>query len=177
MAEFIGQGIISVKADVDECLRFFDGLGKSEKSVSKAIMTQVGIGGRLAARKHYPSVLSKKSGKLYKSIKYKVYKNGRNVVFSADAVSGKKTSKDGRIARYGYMLASGYSITAKDPNKHLTFNINGKWVKKKSVTVAPRDFMEEPIDRYMMSGDLKARIDKAFDKQLEKVAKKLGVSA
>ena len=37
--------------------------------------------------------------------------------------------------------------------------------------------MEEPIDRYMMSGDLKARIDKAFDKQLEKVAKKLGVSA
>ena len=92
-------------------------------------------------------------------------------------ISGKKTSKDGRIARYGYMLASGYSITAKDPHKYLTFNINGKWVKKKSVTVAPRDFMEEPIDRYMMSGDLKARIDKAFDKQLEKVAKKLGVSA
>ena len=130
MAEFIGQGIISVKADVDECLRFFDGLGKSEKSVTKAIMTQVGIGGRLAARKHYPSVLSKKSGKLYKSIKYKVYKNGKNVVFSADAVSGKKTSKDGRIARYGYMLASGYSITAKDPHKSIVKEV---WKELKGI--------------------------------------------
>ena len=176
MAQYIGQGIISVKADVDECLRFFDGLGKSEKSVSKSIMNQVGIGGRMAARKFYPSVLHKKSGTLYKSIKYKVYKNGRNVVLTADADSGKKTSKDGRIARYGFMLASGYTITAKDPHKYLTFNINGKWVKKKSVTVNPKDFMEEPIDRYMMSGDLKARIDKAFDKQVQKVAKKLGVT-
>lgn len=177
MAEFIGQGIISIKADVDECLRFFDGLGKSEKTVTKAIMTQVGIGGKKSAKKTYPAIVHKRTGKLFKSIKYKVNKNGQNVIFSANADSGKKTSKDGRLARYGYMLASGYSITAKDPHKYLTFNINGKWVKKKSVTVAPRDFIEAPIDRYMESGELRNSIDKAFDKQLEKVAKKLGVSA
>jgi len=172
--EQIGNGIISIKADVDECVMFFDNLGKSEKSISKAIMTQVGQGGKQAAKKHYPSVLHKRTGNLFRSIVFKTYKNGKTVVFSANANSGKKTSKDGRIARYGYMLASGYTITAKN-NGYLTFNVNGQWVKKKSITVAPRDFMEKPIDRYMESGDLKQRMDKAFDKQLEKVAKKLGV--
>lgn len=176
MAQQIGQGIISIKAEVDECLRFFDGLGASDKTITKGIMTQVGQGGRSEVRKRYPGIIHKRTGKLFKSIKYKVYKNGQNVIFSANADSGKKTSKDGRLARYGYMLASGYSITAKDPHKYLTFNINGKWVKKKSVTVAPRDFIEAPIDRYMESGELERRIDKAFDKQLQKVAKKMGVS-
>ena len=171
--ETIGNGIISVKAEVDQVLRFFDGIKVSEKSISRGIMSQVGQGGRKAVRSKYGSILHKRSGALYKSIKYKVYKNGRNVVFSADANSGKKTSKDGRIARYGYMLASGYTITAK--HGFLTFNINGKWLKKKSVTVAPKDFMEGPLNRYMDSGDLKDRIDKAFQKQLDKIEKKLGV--
>ena len=172
--EKLGQGIISIKADVIECVRFFDGLDVSEKSITKGIMSQVGQGGRLAARKSYPTILHKRTGKLFKSIKYKVYKNGQSVIFSANADSGKKTSKDGRLARYGYMLASGYTITAK--KDWLTFNINGKWVKKKSVTVAPRDFIEAPIDRYMDSGELRESMDKAFDKQLKKIEKKLGVS-
>lgn len=171
--ERLGQGIISIKADVLECVRFFDGLNVSEKTITKSIMSQVGQGGRIAARKSYPSILHKRTGKLFKSIKYKVYKNGQTVIFSASADSGKKTSKDGRIARYGYMLASGYTITAK--KDWLNFNINGKWVKVKSVHVDPFDFMERPIDRYMDSHDAKERIDKAFDKQLQKLEKKLGV--
>lgn len=172
--EMIGNGIISVKADVDQVLRFFDGIKVSEKSISRSIMSQVGQGGRKYVRSRYASILHKKSGALYKSIKYRVYENGKNVVFSSDANSGKKTSKDGRIARYGYMLASGYTINAKN-GKYLTFNINGKWIKRKSVTVTPRDFMEGPLTRYMESGELKSRIDKAFEKQLEKVEKRLGV--
>lgn len=168
MAEYIGDGIISIKADVDQALRFFDGLGKSERSITRAIGTQVGIGGRNAVRKFYPSILNKRTGKLYKSIYYKVKKN--EVIISANADSGKHTAKDGRLARYGYMLAAGYQIERKRIDK------DGKEVKTK-ITVRPKDFVESPVDRYMMSGDLKARIDKAFDKQLEKVAKKLGVSA
>ena len=41
--------------------------------------------------------------------------------------------------------------------------------------MAPKDFMEGPLNRYMDSGDLKDRIDKAFQKQLDKIEKKLGV--
>ena len=169
----LGNGIISIRADVDKCVMFFDGLGKSEKSISKAIMTEVGKGGKQAAKKNYPSVLNKRTGKLFKSIVYKTYKNGKTVIFSANADSGKKTSKDGRLARYGYMLAAGYDIEAK--KDWLTFFADGKWHKVKHVHVDARDFMEKPINRYMDSGELKNRIDKAFDKQVEKVAKKLGV--
>lgn len=172
----IGNGIISVKAEVDQVLRFFDGIKANEKSISRSIMSQVGQGGRKYVRSRYSSILHKRSGALYKSIKYRVYKNGKNVVFTADANSGKKTSKDGRTARYGFMLASGYTINAKN-GKYLTFNINGKWIKRKSVTVSPRDFMEGPLTRYMDSGELKNRIDKAFEKQLDKIEKKLGVKA
>ena len=174
MAQQIGSGIISVKAEVDQVLRYFDGLGASDKSITKGIMTEVGKGGRKKARAYYPAVIRKRTGRLFKSIRYKVYKNGQSVIFSANADSGKKTSKDGRLARYGYMLASGYTITAK--KDWLTFNINGKWVKKKSVTVAPRDFIEAPIDRYMDSGELRESMDNAFEKQLKKIEKKLGVN-
>ena len=171
----IGNGIISIKAEVDTAVRYFDTLGQSERTVTRAIMNQVGQGGRKAIRSKYSSILHKRSGKLYKSIKYSIFDNGKSVIFSINASSGKKTSKDGRNARYGYMLSSGYTITAKN-RKYLTFNINGKWIKKKSVTVTPRDIVEGPIDRYMSSGDLKNRIDKAFDQQLEKVKKRLGVN-
>ena len=175
MAQQIGEGIISIKADVDQCIMFFDGLGMSEKSVSKAIMTEVGKGGKKASKSNYPGILHKRSGNLFKSIKYKTYKNGKTVIFSANADSGKKTAKDGRIARYGYMLASGYDIYAK--KDWLTFFADGKWHKVKHVHVDARDFMEKPIDRYMDSGELKQSMDKAFDKQLQKLEKKLGVKA
>lgn len=167
MAQYIGNGIISIKADVDECLRFFDGLGASDKTISKAIGTQVGQGARLAVRKYYPSILKKRTGKLYKSIYYKA--TSSKVVIGANADSGKHTARDGRIARYGYMLAAGYTIQPK------TIFKNGKKIERKGYTVEPRDFVERPVDRYMESGELKRRIDNAFDKQLKKIEKKLGV--
>ena len=174
MAEQLGEGIISIKADVIECIRFFDGLGVSEKTIGRAIMTQVGQGGRLAARRAYPGILHKRTGKLFKSIKYKTFKKGQSVIFSANADSGKKTDRYGKLARYGYMLAAGYDIKAK--KDWLTFFADGQWHKVKEVHVDPFDFIERPIDRYIDSHDVKERIDKAFDKQLQKVGKRLGVS-
>lgn len=175
MAQQLGEGIISIKADVLECVRFFDGLSMSEKSVTRAIMSQVGQGGRKAVKRQYPGILHKRTGKLFKSIRYKSFKNGQSIIFSANADSGKRTSKDGRIARYGYMLASGYDIQAKNED-WLTFYASGKWHKVKSVHVDPFDFMERPINRYMDSHEAKESIDKAFDKQLQKLGKKLGVT-
>lgn len=173
MAVRMGDGLISIKADVIECVRFFEGVGISEKAITKSIMSQIGQGGKSAARKQYPGVLHKRTGKLFKSIKYKVYKSGQSVVFSANADSGKNTSKFGRRARYGYMLAAGYTITAK--KDWLTFFADGGWHKVKQVRVNAFDFMERPIERFMDSPDAEKRMDKAFDKQLKKIGMRLGV--
>lgn len=165
MAQYLGDGLVSVKADVDEALKFFENLSVSEKTISKAILRSVGQGGRKAMRKGYNAVLNKRTGKLYKSLQYKVYRNGKTLVFTNDADSGKRTAKDGRIARYGFMLASGYTIERTT-----------KSGEKVSITVKPRDFAEGPIDRFMRSQDCDERIEKAIDKQITKIEKKLGVN-
>ena len=172
MARVIGSGIISIKSEVDDCLSYFHGLEANETKITKAIMTSVGQGGRLAVRKRYSSILSKRTGKLYNSIKYTVFDKGKSVIFSANANSGKKTAKDGRTARYGYMLASGYTIHAKKA-KWLTFFDDGKWHKVKEITVKSRDLIESPIDRYSNSRDIDTRIEKAFKKQIEKYDKRV----
>lgn len=172
MAEIIGDGIVSIKADVKECVDFFENLAVSEKSVSKAIMRSVGQGGRRAVKRNYPTVLKKRTGELYKSIKYKVYRSGGSVVITNSAQTDKHTSKDGRVARYGFMLASGYTIEAKKKS-YLTFNVNGKWVKVKQVTVHEKDFTEGPVNRYLDSSTCTEDIDKAFQKQIDRVEKKL----
>ena len=88
-------------------------------------------------------------------------------MFTNSADSGKKTAKDGRTARYGFMLASGYTIEPKDKGKTLTFQINGKWVRKYSVTVQPKDFVEAPVERYFSSHDCEERMEKAAQKQVD----------
>ena len=87
------------------------------------------------------------------------------VIISNNADSGKNTAKDGRTARYGFMLAAGYTIEAKT-DKGLTFNINGQWFRKHSVTVAPKDFVEPSVERYVGSSECEQRIDKEFQKQV-----------
>lgn len=164
MPEYLGDGIVSVKADIKDAMDFFSTLGVSEKTIGKAILRSVGQGGRKAMRKGYNAVLKKRTGTLYRSLKYIVYRNGKTLVFTNDASSGKRTSKDGRVARYGFMLASGYTVNG-------TSEDGTKW----SRTVTPRDFTEGPVGRFMKSNDCENRIDKAIEKQITKIEKKLGV--
>ena len=174
MAEYLGDGMINLKVEIDDALKFFDGLNVNKTTIARGLLNTVGAGGKSRIKRNYPALLHKRSGLLYKSIKYTTYRNGTKVIFTNTADSGKRTSKDGRTARYGFMLASGYTITAK--SGYLTFNINGKWVKKKSVTVASRDYMEEPVLRYMDSGELNRNLDATFQKQVDRLEKKMGVS-
>ena len=177
MADYLGEGFIGIKADIKEAQDLLTDLGLSRKTINKAILRSVGTGGRQAVRRNYKSVLNKRTGNLYKGITSYVYKNGTQVVFTDNADSGKKTSKDGRIARYGFMLASGYTINPKVHDKPMRFQINGKWVSKYSVTVPPKDWVEAPISRYVDSADCKDRIDTAFQKQVDKWEKKYGGTA
>lgn len=166
MASKIDDGIISLETDITGAMNLFRGMDVNKKFITKKLLQAVGTGGRTAIRRAYRKTLKKRSGTLYKSIRSYVRRNGYEVVFTNNANSGKKTSADGRIARYGFMLASGYTIPKKDTTKLLTFQIDGKWFRKHSVTVQARDFTEGPLDRYVTSVDMQERLDKALDKQI-----------
>lgn len=172
MAEQVSQGVISIAADVKEGIELLSELNIKKKTISKAILRTVGTGGKQAIRKGYRDTLRKRTGKLYKSIRSYVYKNGTKVVFTNDADSGKLTSKNGRLARYGFMLASGYTVQRKD-DKPLHFQVNGKWVSAMSVRVRPRDWMEPPLVRFVNSHDCEVRIDKALQQQIDRFEKKM----
>lgn len=163
---------ISVKADIQEALHYFDGLNVNMKTIKKYLMRSLGTGARRAAKQGYGASLNKRTGKLYKSINYKVRSNGNRLYVSNDAESGKNTAKDGRAARYGFMLASGYTIEAKT-SRGLRFNINGKWITKHSVTVQPIDWLEPPVQRYIDSPKSNADLERALDKQLDYWGKRL----
>lgn len=157
---------IDMKADVSECLRFFDGINANKVAIRKKLMGRVGTGAKQAVKKNFTNYLHKRSGTLYKSVYSKVSRNGGIVIITNNADSGKPTAKDGRNARYGFMLASGYTIEAKTPTG-LTFQINGKWIRKHSVTVSPKDWVEPSVTKYVESGECKTRLDKEFQKQVD----------
>lgn len=179
MAKYLGDGLISIKADIENAQNFLTELGLKKKAINKALLRAAGTGGRQAIRRNYKNVLHQRSGKLYKSITSYVYRNGTKVVFTNDADSGKPTSKDGRTARYGFMLASGYTVESKSKTKPMRFlAADGKWVTRWHFSVDKNgngiDWVEAPVMRYAESFDLKERLDKAFQKQVDKWEKKHG---
>ena len=167
MAEKISEGVISLQVDLQECYRLLDGIEHNNKMVRKYIMSAASRGARSYVKRQYKSVLHKRSGKLYKSITSYVDHPAYKIVFTNSADSGKNTSKDGRIARYGFMLAAGYTVSPKEKGKVLIFEVNGKWVRKHSVTVRPKDFVEAPVDRYFDSHDCEERMEAAAQKQVD----------
>ena len=160
------DGYIRVGADISECMEFFNGLDVNKKAIQKNLLRSVGTGAKQAVKKNFNHYLKRRSGTLYKSVYSVMTRSGKSVVISNNAESGKNTAKDGRAARYGFMLAAGYTVNAKE-GSCLTFNINGKWIRKHSVTVRPKDWVEPPVERYVGSADCAARLDKAFQKQVE----------
>lgn len=174
MARVVDDGVISLKTDIDGAMNLFRGMDVNRKVITKKILQAVGTGGRTAMRRAYRSVLKKRTGTLYKSIRSYVRKNGYELVFTNNANSGKKTAKDGRIARYGFMLASGYTIPKNNTDKLLTFQINGKWFRMHSVEVKAKDFTEKPLERYTTSADMQVRMDKVLDKQIDYWEKRQG---
>lgn len=166
MAEKIAAGIISLEAELSECYRLLDGLSHNHKTVRKYIMRAASTGGRQYVKRQYNSVLHRRTGKLYKSITSYVDSSGYKIIFTNNANSGKPTSKDGRLARYGFMLASGYDLKPKHA-KALSWEYNGQRFFAKSVKVEAKDFTESPVDRYFDSADCTERMEKATQKQID----------
>lgn len=154
---------ISIESDLTEAVELIDGLVKSRKSIKKAVLRRVATQGKNKAKRNYKSVLNKKSGYLYKTIRSYVYKNGRASVVTAH--------KPGDPVRYGFVLAAGATIEAKNED-YLTFKIGDKWVKKHSVRIEPRDFIEAPVKRYLDSAECKADMDAVIQKKIDQIEKK-----
>ena len=170
MAEKIAAGVVSLQVELQQCYRMLDGIEHNNRKVRKYIMQAASTGGRSYVKRQYKSVLHKRSGLLYKTMTSYVDRNGYKIVFTNSADSGKRTAKDGRTARYGFMLASGYTIQPKVKGKALIFkdSRDGKWVRKYGpIEVKAKDFVETPVDRYFDSHDCEERMEKAAQKQVD----------
>ena len=71
---------------------------------------------------------------------------------------------------YGYALAKGSVIDA-GKGKLLAFQIDGKWVRTRKVTLPKRDFVEAPVRSYLSSPAFKAKLDQIVNKEIERIAK------
>lgn len=155
---------ISIEADISDAISLLTAMGKKEKSVMKKILGAIGTDAKNKARKAYRKTgLEKKSGELYKSIIRKVLKNGKEVLISAKARNSKNIF-------YGYALAKGSTIRAKDKSA-LKFQIDGKWITKKEVKLKEHDFIETPVRDYLSSTAFKEKLDKVVQKEIDKIEK------
>ena len=159
MAEFI-----DVQTDFEEVYKMFEKLEKEKVKVVRAILSGTGSTAKNRAKKKYKQKLGMGTGKLYNSITRKVIKSGKAVIIEAKARKNEKVF-------YGYALAKGSKITAKNA-KTLTFKIDDKWVRKHEVKLPQFDFIEEPVNAYLNSPEFPKRIDKILQKQLDKLESK-----
>lgn len=154
---------ITIETDMSEVMQAFDALEKRSPKIQRSILAGIGSKSLSVAKKSYSKYLKKVSGNLYKNMKRVVVRAGNAVVISSKALSGNKIF-------YGYALAKGSTIKAK--KDYLTFQIDGKWVKKQSVTLPSRDWFQAPIEEYIGSTEYDAQIDKLIEKEVQKLFKK-----
>jgi len=159
MAEFI-----SVETEVKEALAVFSEIENASHKIQRSILAGLGSKAASIIKKNYANSLRKKSGNLYKDMKKKVTTRGDAVVVSSNALSENKV-------RYGYVLAAGTTIETKNGN-YLTFKIDGKWIRKKSVTIPSRDWVAKPVETFIDSSEYKAQIDNLIEREIKKLRKK-----
>lgn len=155
---------LSIQTDLDEAMKLFDGLEKESPKIRRRLLAGIGTTVKNKAKREYKTLLKQKSGNLYKSLKRRVIKSGKAVVIDAKARAENQVF-------YGYALAEGSTITAKN-DKYLTFQIDGKWVKKESVKLPENDYISKPAERYLGSSEYRQQIDKLVQKEIDKLEKK-----
>lgn len=160
--QFQGETLINVKADVDEAMRMLEDLHGNRKAMRRRILSGIGTAVKQHVKSRYSSMLQKRSRTLYKSVTAKVFKSGAAVKVSPRA------EHENRL--YGYALAKGSTITAKE-GEFLTFKIGDKWVRRHSVTLKPRDWIEAPAKQYLASSSYRERLEQLVQKEIDRAEK------
>lgn len=154
----------SVKTEFDEALKLLEKFGGDRKKMMRRLLSGIGTSAKAKVKKAYKTYgLHKNSGELYKSIKSRVVRSGRGVIIDAKAQS------DGGIF-YGYALAKGARITAKDGD-FLSFQKDGKWIRAKEVKLPERDFVARPVEEYLKTQAFKDRLDSLVQKEIDRIEK------
>lgn len=156
---------VELQTDFEDVYDQLDELGKKRRQIVRYVLSNVTRLTKNKIKKSYNLYLHKNTGNLYKHIKSKLYKNMDWSYIISDAKSDKNVG-------YPFVLAAGAEIKPKKEDKYLTFQIDGKWVKKKSVTIPPRDFIGEPSKKYLGSSEMKRDMDFYLQKKLDLLEKK-----
>lgn len=157
-------GFINVKADIDEAMEVFEKLEKGQNTIRRHLLAGIGTSAKNRAKTYSKSLIHKQSGALYKSFKRTIVRSGKAAIIEAKARAANQVF-------YGYALAKGATIKAKH-NDYLTFQIDGKWIKKKEVKLPSRDYINEPVKKYIDSAECKLQMEKLVQKELDKLEKK-----
>lgn len=152
---------ISLESDFKDVYEELEVLGKQGKNITRYVLRNIGNKTKTTVKKSYNVYLHKGTGNLYRSITAKLSKRKDLVVVSAN------TKNDNRV-RYGYVNAAGTEIKAKK-GKYLTFKIEDKWIKRRSVKIPSRNFVEEPANNYLRSSNMKADMDYYLQKKINKL--------
>ena len=156
---------ISVQAELDEALSYLEGLGANRDKMLRRLLGGIGTAARAQVRKAYKSQgLSKGTGALYKSISRRVIRSGKAVI-----VEAKASSEQNKVF-YGYALAKGARITARDGG-WLTFQKDGKWVRVHEVKLPERDFVAAPVKKYLSSTAFKTKLDQLVQREVARIEK------
>lgn len=154
---------INVKADLTEATNLLEGLDKERPAVKRHLLGMSGQKTRNKVKKAYNHYLNKRSGNLYKSIHYYLYRNKKAAVVTVH--------NPGDPVRYGFMLTHSYDITPRN-GKVLTFQVNGAWKRAHSVHIKGRNYVEEPANRYLHSQEYRSDLDAKMEKEITRIEKK-----
>ena len=155
---------VSIETDLTEAMELFNGLEKESPKIRRRLLAGVGTSVKNRAKKAARSLLKKHSGNLFSSIKRRVVKSGKAVVIDAKARAANQVF-------YGYALAEGSKIVAKNA-PYLTFQIDEKWVKVHEVKLPTKDYIVHPANEYLGSVQYREQLDRLIQKEVDRLEKK-----
>lgn len=152
-----------VKIDIDK-KQFEKQLGDMDikmPSIAKKMMNKVNTLIKKEARK------TMRARKFDKSKETGIYKNLYSISKKDfEAIVGIK-----KIAFYSAFVERGAHIKTKN-SEYLTFKINDKFVKVKSVTIQAKPFLKPAIDMFWNTGKANKEMEAVFQKELDKLFNK-----
>lgn len=150
---------VDVKTDIQDVLNELDGFDKERKNIKKNLLREAGRITRKKIKSSYSNYLHKKSGTLYKSMKYKLRK---------DATGAEVYP----TVKYGFMLAQGFT-TPKQEGPLLTFKIGDKWIRTYGpIKVEKRPWTTQPAYRYLSSSEFNHDLENKLQKEVDRIEKK-----
>lgn len=163
------SGIYKITVDMEPIKKALNDIDDQYKRyVERDILLALARGAAREVKRKYSSMLNKRSGNLYRSVKAGLAKNKKSAYVTSNA---SKPYGNGKTVRYGWVLARGANVKQKKA-KALRFQVDGKWVAKHSVTIPPREWITMPGNAYLHSADAQAAIDKVLNRWVEKMRAK-----